>query len=49
MYGLAFANLGIIARQRAIILPFLLSLLTATPVVQQLSQGRRLNQLRSPG
>lgn len=29
MYGLAFANLGIIARQRSIILPFMLSLLAA--------------------
>lgn len=29
LYGLAFANLGIIARQRAIVLPFLLLLLVA--------------------
>jgi len=28
MYGLAFANLGIIARQRAVILPFLMTLVT---------------------
>ena len=28
MYGLAFANLGIIARQRAVLLPFLLTLIT---------------------
>jgi len=29
MYGLAFGNLGIIARQRSVILPFMLSLLAA--------------------
>jgi hypothetical protein len=29
MYGLAFANLGIISRQRSIILPFMLTLLAA--------------------
>ena len=28
MYGLAFANLGIIARQRAVILPYLMTLVT---------------------
>ena len=27
LYGLAFANLGIIARQRVVVLPFLMSLL----------------------
>jgi hypothetical protein len=30
MYGLAFGNLGIIARQRAVILPFLLTLVSGT-------------------
>lgn len=30
MYGLAFANLGIIARQRSVILPFMMTLLAAT-------------------
>lgn len=33
MYGLAFANLGIIARQRAVILPYLLTLVTGHLVV----------------
>jgi hypothetical protein len=30
MYGLAFANLGIIARQRSVILPFMMTLLAAS-------------------
>jgi hypothetical protein len=42
MYGMAFSNLGIIARQRSIILPYLLALVTgqlfeSEPVVQQVT------------
>lgn len=40
MYGLAFANLGIIARQRAIILPFLLTFLQRVPVLNRNGQAR---------
>jgi hypothetical protein len=35
MYGLAFANLGIIARQRAVILPYLLTLATGHVLVMR--------------
>lgn len=35
MYGLAFANLGIISRQRSIILPFMLTLLAAGRLVRK--------------
>jgi len=34
LYGLAFSNLGIIARQRVVVLPFLLSLLAVSQSTQ---------------
>ncbi|HXK17611.1 MAG TPA: hypothetical protein VNG33_07405, partial [Polyangiaceae bacterium] len=54
MYGLAFANLGIIARQRAVILPYLLTLVTGHVLVAVVKSAPSadvggVNQLRKVG
>lgn len=46
MYGLAFANLGIIARQRSVILPFMLMLLAAARLGRRESTPTVLRPVR---